>query len=45
MSCPSAGLVVGPNFHTGADLLSRGILPLVDNMQNPDISGNSETSG
>jgi hypothetical protein len=35
-------LVVGPDFHTGADLLSRGILPLVTDGLIPDISENTE---
>jgi hypothetical protein len=42
---PSAGLVVGSDFHTGADLLSRGILPLAPEGLIPDISENTEITG
>jgi hypothetical protein len=38
----SAGLVVGFDFYTGADLFSRGILPLVTEGFIPDISENTE---
>jgi hypothetical protein len=39
---PSAGLVVDPDFDSGADLRSRGILPLVAEGLIPDISENTE---
>ncbi len=42
MGFPSAGLVVGFDFYTGADLFSRGILPLVTEGFIPDISENTE---